>query len=151
MASLTNKLIAQVAFKAGGDIFHHLMCNNPLHLISATPDKIQDCKMHQGDFGVNGSVIEWSYNVDGKPQTAKQVLQGIDKEKKQISWKMLEGSLCELYKDMVITVHVETKNGVDFVTWTVEYELIAAETLHPMSLLNFVICLTKDMESHIFG
>ena len=67
MASLTNKLIAQVAFKAGGDIFHHLMCYNPRHLISATPDKIQDCKMLQGDFGVNGSVIEWSYNV-GKLQ-----------------------------------------------------------------------------------
>lgn len=63
MASLTNKLIAQVAFKAAGDIFHHLMCYNPRHLINATPDKIQDCKMHQGDFGVNGSVIEWSYTV----------------------------------------------------------------------------------------
>lgn len=91
------------------------------------------------------------YVIDGKPQTAKQVLQDIDKEKKQISWKMLEGDLCELYKDMVITAHVETKNGVDFVTWTVEYELIAPENPHPMSFLNFVIGLAKDIESHIFG
>ncbi|XP_057785777.1 MLP-like protein 28 [Salvia miltiorrhiza] len=151
MASYPNKLIAQVAFKAGGDVFHQLVANNPRHLTNATPGKIQECKLHQGDYGVNGSVIEWSYTVDGKAQTAKQVLQDIDKEKKQIAWKMLEGDLCELYKNMLITVHVETKDGVDFITWTIDYELIALDNPHPLSLLNFFICLTKEMESHIFG
>ncbi|XP_047951849.1 MLP-like protein 31 [Salvia hispanica] len=151
MASYPNKLIAQLAFKASGNVFHQLVCLNPRHFIKATPTHIQDCKLHQGEFGVNGSVIEWSYSVDGKPQTAKQVLQGIDKEKKQISWKMLEGDLCVLYKDLVITAHVETKNGVDFITWTIDYELISPENPHPVSFLNFFICLTKDLESHIFG
>ncbi|KAL8494180.1 hypothetical protein ACS0TY_025105 [Phlomoides rotata] len=35
MASLPNKLIAQVAFKAGGDIFHDIVVNGPQQLTEA--------------------------------------------------------------------------------------------------------------------
>ncbi|KAL8494178.1 hypothetical protein ACS0TY_025103 [Phlomoides rotata] len=148
MASLQNKLITQVAFKAGGDIFHDILANRPQHLAEATPTAIQGCKLHQGNFGTNGCVIQWNYSVDGKPQTAKQVLQDIDLEKKQIAYKMLEGDLCELYKNMIITFHVETKNGIDFITWTIDYELITPDNPHPLSLLNFFIQFTKELESH---
>ncbi|KAK4415469.1 MLP-like protein 28 [Sesamum alatum] len=151
MASLPCKLIAQIAFKAGGDVFHELVANKPLHLIKATPSKIQACELHQGSYGTNGSVIQWTYTVDGKEQKAKQVLQDIDKEKKQIAWNMLEGDLLELYKNTLITVHVETKEGIDFVTWTIDYELLNADNPHPISLLNFFIEFTKELEAHIFG
>ncbi|KAH6755635.1 hypothetical protein C2S53_011202 [Perilla frutescens var. hirtella] len=151
MASLPNKVIAQVAFKAGGDIFHHLLADNPQHLAKATPGPIQACELHQGNYGVNGSVVQWKYTVDGKPQSAKQVLQDVDKEKKQISWKMMEGDLMELYKNVLITAHVETKGAVDFVTWTIDYELISKSNPHPLPLLNFFIELTKEIECHIFG
>ncbi|KAL0374381.1 UNVERIFIED_CONTAM: MLP-like protein 28, partial [Sesamum radiatum] len=63
MASLPCKLIAQVAFKAGGDVFHHLVANRPQHLTKATPTHIQACVLHQGSYGTNGSVIEWTYSV----------------------------------------------------------------------------------------
>lgn len=63
MASLPNKLIAQVAFKAGGDVFHHLIANKPHHFAKATPGKIQSCDLHQGEYGINGSVIQWKYTV----------------------------------------------------------------------------------------
>ncbi|KAL8489778.1 hypothetical protein ACS0TY_025600 [Phlomoides rotata] len=148
MASLPNKLIAQVAFKAGGDIFHDIVANGPQQLTEATPTTVQGCLLHQGNFGTNGSVIQWNYSVDGKPHTAKQVLQDIDLEKKQIAFKMLEGDLCELYKNMIIKFHVETKNGIDFITWTIDYELITPDNPHPLSLLNFFIQFTKELESH---
>ncbi|KAG8367338.1 hypothetical protein BUALT_Bualt16G0061800 [Buddleja alternifolia] len=150
-AVLPCKIIAQVAFKAGGDVFHHLVANKPQHLTKATPSKIQACDLHQGNYGTNGSIIQWTYTVDGKVQTAKQALQDIDEKKQQIAYKMLEGDLMELYKSMLITVHVETKGGVDFVTWTIDYELLKEDNPHPISLLNFFIELTTDIEAHIFG
>ncbi|KAL8489780.1 hypothetical protein ACS0TY_025102 [Phlomoides rotata] len=150
MASLPNKLITQVAFKAGGDIFHDIIANRPHHLAEATPTTVQGCLLHQGNFGTNGSVIQWNYSVDGKPQTAKVVLQDIDLEKKQIAFKVFEGDLCELYKNMITTCHVETKNGIDFITWTIDYELITSDNPHPLSYLNFLIQFTKELESH-FG
>ncbi|PIN08466.1 hypothetical protein CDL12_18957 [Handroanthus impetiginosus] len=151
MASLPCKLIAQIAFKPGGDVFHYIVANKPQHLTKATPGFIQACDLHQGNYGTNGSVIQWKYTVDGKAQTARQVLQDIDKEKKQIAYKMLEGDLTELYKNMLITIHVETKGGADFVTWTIDYELLNAENPHPISLLNFFIQFTTNLEAHFFG
>ncbi|KAL3831053.1 hypothetical protein ACJIZ3_019855 [Penstemon smallii] len=143
MAGLPCKLTAQLAFKAGGDVFHHLLANRPKHLSNVSPGKIQGCDLHQGEFGNNGSIIQWSYTLDGKQQIAKQMLQDID--------IMVEGDLMELYKNMIITMHVETKGGVDFITWTIEYELLSADNPHPLSLLNFFFEFTKDVETHIFG
>ncbi|KAL3831048.1 hypothetical protein ACJIZ3_019850 [Penstemon smallii] len=151
MAGLPCKLTAQLAFKAGGDVFHHLLANRPKHLSNVSPGKIQGCDLHQGEFGKNGSIIQWSYTLDGKQQIAKEMIQDINLEKKQISFKMVEGDLMELHKNMIITMHVETKGGVDFVTWTIEYELHSEENPHPLSFLNFLIEFTKDVETHIFG
>ncbi|XP_011078287.1 kirola-like [Sesamum indicum] len=151
MAEFPCKLIAQVAFKAGGDVFHQLLAKKPQHLANVTPGKIQACNLHQGNYGTNGSVIQWNYTLDGKAQTAKQLLHDIDETKKQIKFKMLEGDLLELYKNMVLTVHVETKGGVDFITWTIDYELINPDNPHPLSILNWTIEFTKDVEAHIFG
>ncbi|XP_073158353.1 kirola-like [Henckelia pumila] len=151
MAGLPCKLIAQVAFKAGGDVFHRLMSERPHHLSNVTPAKVQACDLHQGEYGTNGSVIEWKYTLDGKEQTAKQLLHGIDEVKKTISYKMLSGDLLETYKNMTITIHVETKDGVDFITWTVEYELLKPENPHPLSLIGFFIEFTTEVETHIFG
>ncbi|XP_075491278.1 MLP-like protein 31 [Primulina tabacum] len=150
MAGLPCKLIAQVAFKAGGDVFHHLMSNKPHHLSNVTPAKIQTCELHQGDYGTNGSVIRWKYTFAGE-KTAKQLLQDIDEVRKTISYKMLEGDLLKYYKNTLITMHVETRDRVDFVTWTVEYELLKPENQHPISLIGFFIDLTKEVEAHIFG
>ncbi|PIN06532.1 hypothetical protein CDL12_20914 [Handroanthus impetiginosus] len=64
---------------------------------------------------------------------------------------MVEGDLAQLYKNLLVTIHVETKDGVDFVTWTIEYELINPDNPHPLSLLSFFIDFTKQIETHIFG
>ncbi|KAL8037626.1 hypothetical protein ABFX02_11G050900 [Erythranthe guttata] len=65
-----------------------------------------------------------------------------------MEFKMLEGDLMELYKAFLITIHVETKNGIDLVTWTLEYEMLNEDVEHPLSLLSFFIDMTKDIETH---
>ncbi|KAL7137645.1 hypothetical protein ABFS83_10G107500 [Erythranthe nasuta] len=151
MAFLPNKLVAHVAFKAGGDVYHRLFTNNPPHLTKVTPSKFQSCELHEGTFGTNGSVLQWTYTVDGEVQTCKQIIQNVDEEKKQFSYKFIEGDLLELYKDFVVTCHVETRDGVDYITWTIDYELLKADNQHPINILKFVIGFTKDIETHMFG
>ncbi|XP_073148546.1 kirola-like [Henckelia pumila] len=145
------KLIAQVAFKAGGDVFHQILRNNPSHLVTTSPTKFQGCELQQGTLGVNGSVLFWNYTLEGKEETCKQIIQNIDEEKKQITFKFIEGDLIQLYKNLTITFHVETKDGVDFVTWTAEYEIIDDATRHPFYVLNFCVEFTSELEHHIFG
>ncbi|EYU17814.1 hypothetical protein ABFS82_11G051300 [Erythranthe guttata] len=145
---LTGKLIAAIEFKAGGDVFHELFRHKPHHLSNVTPEKVQGCDLHEGQFGHVGTIITWRYTHDGKEKKAKQVIQAINEEQKLMEFKMLEGDLMELYKAFLITIHVETKNGIDLVTWTLEYEMLNEDVEHPLSLLSFFIDMTKDIETH---
>ncbi|KAL7134797.1 hypothetical protein ABFS83_11G049800 [Erythranthe nasuta] len=148
---LTGKLIAAIEFKAGGDVFHELFRHKPHHLSNVTPEKVQGCDLHEGQFGHVGTIITWRYTHDGKEKKAKQVIQAINEERKLIEFKMLEGDLMELYKAFLITCHVETKNDIDLVTWTLEYEMLNEDVEHPLSLLSFFIDMTKDIETHHVG
>lgn len=85
---------------------------------------------------------------DGKEQSAKQLIQSVDEEKKLIQLKTLEGDLLELYKTFVVTIHVETNDDIDLVTWTLEYEMRNEDVEHPISLLSYFIDITKDIETH---
>ncbi|KAG6402605.1 hypothetical protein SASPL_134802 [Salvia splendens] len=127
MAGQPCKLVAQVAFKAGGDVFHHLMSKNPKHFAKVCPSK-----------------------ENGKEQRSKQVIE-VNDEKKQVKFKVIEGDVLELYKNMVISYDVETKGGIDFVTRTIEYELLKPDNPPPVGLLNLGLELSKQVEVHIFG
>ncbi|KAL0345208.1 UNVERIFIED_CONTAM: MLP-like protein 28 [Sesamum radiatum] len=145
---LTGKLVAAIEFKAGGDVFHELFRHKPHQVSTASPEKVHGCDLHEGEFGHVGSVICWNYTHDGKKKIAKQLIQKIDEEKKLIEFKMLEGDLMEEYKTFLITLHVETKDDIDLITWTLDYEMLNDDVGHPISLLSFFIDLTKDIETH---
>ncbi|KAK4479144.1 hypothetical protein RD792_014655 [Penstemon davidsonii] len=87
-------------------------------------------------------------STEGEKKTAKQLIQAIDEEKKSIEFKMLEGDLMKLYKDFLITLHIDTKDGIDLVTWTLEYETLHDDVEHPISLLSFFIDMTKVIKNH---
>ncbi|EPS68988.1 hypothetical protein M569_05780, partial [Genlisea aurea] len=129
--------------------FHELMLKTPHEIPKANPAKLYNCHLHEGSYGTNGSVIEWEYFLDGKVRWDKQILQDIDEEKKHIGFKMIGGELLELYKEVFISNDVETKDGVDFITWTIEYELLEPDNPHPLSLLNYFIEFTKDIEAYV--
>ncbi|KAG8384024.1 hypothetical protein BUALT_Bualt04G0075100 [Buddleja alternifolia] len=86
---------------------------------------------------------------DGKEQTCKTVLQDIDEEKKQIVYKFNERDLLKLYKNYLATFHVETRGGVDFITWTIDYEPLNPDSPHVD--VELLIEWTKQVEAHIFG
>ncbi|XP_047959209.1 kirola-like [Salvia hispanica] len=146
---LHGKLVAAIEFKAGGgDVFHELLRHKPHQISTITPELIKGCDLHEGEFGHVGSIICWDYIIDGKVKKAKEVIQLIDEEKKLIQFKVIEGDLLELYKDFVFTSHIETKDGIDLVTSTFEYEMLNEDVEHPISTLSMLIDLIKAIETH---
>ncbi|KAG6402603.1 hypothetical protein SASPL_134800 [Salvia splendens] len=81
---------------------------------------------------------------NGKEQRSKQVIE-VNDEKKQVKFKVIEGDVLKLYKNMVISYDVETKGGIDFATRTIEYELLKPDNPHPVGLLNFGLELSIYM------
>ncbi|WP_411025872.1 hypothetical protein, partial [Salmonella sp. s57402] len=77
-----------------------------------------------------------------------QVIEAIDEEKKSITFKVIDGDLLQLYKSFVITVHVDTIGNDNLVTWTFDYEKLNESVEYPVTLMDFVIEVTKHIETH---
>ena len=60
---LIGKLICQTCIKTDGDVFHEIVSAKPHHMHTMTPQNIQACDLHEGEFGKAGSVVIWKYTV----------------------------------------------------------------------------------------
>ncbi|KAH7835382.1 hypothetical protein Vadar_025640 [Vaccinium darrowii] len=120
-ADLKGKVERQVEIKSDGDVFHQLFRYNPHHISTISPDNVHGVDLHEGDWGNDDSVITWNYT---------------------------HGDLTDQYKDFKATVHVETRGESNTVTWTFEYEKLNAEVEDPNTLMDFIINVSKDIETH---
>lgn len=64
--TIFGKVEADVEIKAPAETFYEVFSGRPHHISNITPEKIQGCALHEGDWGTEGSVIYWDY-VHGKP------------------------------------------------------------------------------------
>ncbi|KAK3023802.1 hypothetical protein RJ639_043468 [Escallonia herrerae] len=142
------KIVSQIEIKSNGDVFHELWGSKPHHISKISPDKIQGCDLHGGEWGTVGSVIFWKYVHDGKAKVAKEVIDEVDEKNKTVIFRVIEGDLLELYKSFVATLHVDTTGENNLVTWTFEYGKRSDDVEDPNTLMDFVVNLTKEIETH---
>ncbi|KAK6157592.1 hypothetical protein DH2020_011840 [Rehmannia glutinosa] len=145
---LKGKLISAMDIKSDGDVFHEIFRDKPHHVSGMSPDHVQNCDLHDGEWGKVGSIICWNYTHDGKKEVAKDIIEAIDEEKKLVTFKIIEGDLMQLYKTFVVTVHVDTSGEDNLVTWTVEYEKLSEDVPHPHTFMDLLLKITKDIETH---
>ncbi|CDP21915.1 unnamed protein product [Coffea canephora] len=146
--SLTGKLVFQIEIKSNGDVFHELFKNKPYEVSSISPDIVHGCELHHGDWGTVGSIIFWTYTHDGQKKVAKEIIESIDKEKKSVTFKVIEGDLLKLYKSFIITVQVENHGQNNLVIWTLQYEKLNHSVPDPTTIADLATKLTKDIETH---
>ncbi|GLT78417.1 hypothetical protein SLA2020_499540 [Shorea laevis] len=81
---LTGKLEADVEMKCSAERFHQVFCGRPHHISNVTPDNIQGVELHEGEWGVEGSVICWSYVHDGDAKSQKTLFEFCAQVSKEI-------------------------------------------------------------------
>lgn len=79
---------------------------------------------------------------------AKEIVEVIDEANKLVKFKVIEGDLMELYNTFYFIVHVDTKGGNNVVTWTLEYEKKNPNVPDPHTLMELILHITKDIETH---
>ncbi|KAK7837455.1 mlp-like protein 28, partial [Quercus suber] len=140
---------ADVEIKAPAEKFHELFSCRPHHISNVSPGKVQGCALHEGDWGKEGSVIFWDYVHDGKAKVAKEIIEAIDEKNNSITFKVIEGDMLQEYKSLKATVKATAKGEGSLVHWTMEYEKLNESIPEPNSLLQFVLDLSKDLDSHL--
>jgi len=147
--TLFGKVEADLEIKSAAAKFHDVFGSRPHHTSTISPAKIQGCDLHEGEWGVSGSVVIWKYVHDGKACVAKEKIEAIDDENNSTTFKVIEGDLLDLYKNFKIVVHATPKEGGSLVHWTMEYEKLHDGIPDPTSLLEFAVHLSKDIDEHL--
>ncbi|CAN7040553.1 unnamed protein product [Brassica rapa subsp. trilocularis] len=147
-STLVGKLETDVEIKAPAGKFHHMFAGRPHHVSKATPGNIQNCELHEGDWGKVGSVVIWNY-----AKVAKERVEAVEPEKNLITFRVVEGDLMKEYKSFVITIQVTPKHGGpgSVVHWHLEYEKISDEVAHPETLLQFCVEISKEIDEHLLN
>ncbi|XP_006367814.1 kirola-like [Solanum tuberosum] len=142
---LKGKLISSVEVKCGGHLVHDIFHAKTHHISNISPSKVKSFEIHEGETVDVGSIVEWTYNDDGKDKMSKQVIEAVNHETKTITWKVIGGDLLELYDSFTII----TSCDHHWATWTFLYEKKTEDTPEPLVLLAYVLHVTKEIENHL--
>ena len=135
--------------RAPANKFHDVFGCRPHHLSNVSPTKIQGSELHEGNWGISGTVVSWSYFHDGEAKTAKEIIENIDNEKLSTTFRVIDGDLMKLYKNIHFIVQATPKGEGSVVHWTIEYEKQAEQTPEPFSMLEFCAHVSKDVDAHL--
>ncbi|KAH0635741.1 hypothetical protein KY289_035656 [Solanum tuberosum] len=86
--------------------------------------------------------------ADGEKKISKQVLETIDHENKVLTLKEFKGDVVDIYDNFKGTLHIETKDEINLVSWTLEYERPNENVPELIRLLNFIIGMIKAIDDH---
>ncbi|XP_076932990.1 MLP-like protein 43 [Bidens hawaiensis] len=149
--ALTGKLTGHIEPNSGWDVLHDLIVHKPNNISSICPDSFHGCDLVSGQRGV-GSTICWNYTHDGKKKSSKQIIEAVDEINHKIVFKVIEGDLVGIYNNFTITFHVEPKDVVQqLATWTFEFEKPNASVPDPVSLMDLMCGIIKDMDVHVIS
>ncbi|XP_050232660.2 MLP-like protein 28 [Mercurialis annua] len=148
--ALVGKLEGEVEIKASAEHFHDVFSCRPHHVNVMSPDKIQGCDLHEGEWGKHDTIISWNYTHDGVAKVAKELVEKIDDENLSTTFKVIEGDLLNEYKEFRLIVKATPKEGGgSLVHWTLTYEKLHEGIPDPHSLLEFCLHTSKDICSHL--
>ncbi|CAO2841932.1 unnamed protein product [Amaranthus hypochondriacus] len=155
MSSIKRKLEGEIEIRAtAGDVYHEIYESRPHHVSHAAPHFVQSCDLHEGELGKPGSVIAWKYKTaaSGKPLIAKNIIEEIDKEKKLVRQRCIEGDLLDDYKTITGICQVIPKDSETcIVKWGFEYEKLHPDSPEPTALLDALLAAAKDIDDHHHG
>uniref|UniRef100_A0A7N0UFA9 Bet v I/Major latex protein domain-containing protein n=1 Tax=Kalanchoe fedtschenkoi TaxID=63787 RepID=A0A7N0UFA9_KALFE len=139
--SLVGKLEDSVEIKSNAGDFHDVFSCRPHHISNVSPDNIQGCGMHEGDWGT----------PEGKKKFAKEIVEAIDHENYSTTFKVIEGDIMEYYKNFRLIVKATPKKDGEgsIVHWTLEYEKLHENIPDPTSLMEFTHAVSKDIDLHL--
>ncbi|KAL4586718.1 hypothetical protein LXL04_011361 [Taraxacum kok-saghyz] len=72
----------------------------------------------------------------------------IYREKKLVCYKVIEGTLLELYKSFVFIIQVDIKGPKHLVIWNLIYEKRNENVHDPNALMEFCLNFSKDIDDH---
>uniref|UniRef100_K7ME84 Bet v I/Major latex protein domain-containing protein n=1 Tax=Glycine max TaxID=3847 RepID=K7ME84_SOYBN len=144
--SQLQKLEANVSIKASAEQFYDVLCHKTHQIPKIFPEKALSVEILKGAWGTEGSIISWNYLY---VCVAKEVIEGIDKKNKKMSFKVIEGDVLGHYKSFKFIMQVTPKEKGSVVQCVVEYEKQKDHIPDPHTLLQSTVELCKKINAYL--
>lgn len=82
---------------------------------------------------------------------AKEKIEEVDDEKKQVLYSVLDGELAAAYKSFKALLSVDAKGDGSLVKWRVEYEKASEEAPEPDLILSTAVETFAHLDEHLAG
>ncbi|KAK4400050.1 Kirola [Sesamum angolense] len=144
--ALNGKLVSSTSIKLDGDLFFELCRYKLSDMANICPQIVHNVDLVAGQWGAVGSVFCSNYTLDGEKKFVKAKIEAIDETKRSITYKVVEGSVLEVYTSFKVTCNIDCNGQHKVVTWSFEYEKKSACVPHPHTLPDLFSALTKLLE-----
>ncbi|KAI3889332.1 hypothetical protein MKX03_004747 [Papaver bracteatum] len=140
MAQL-HKLGFETEVKCNADKYFGMYSHNVSQLPRFFPNIFKSIEVIEGD------------ETRGKEMATKERLTAFDKEKKSITFEMLEGEVMNYYKALSAKLDVMPKqcaavNG-SLVKWSLEFEKVNDDIPNPTAYIDLLQYITKELSSQL--
>lgn len=88
------------------------------------------------------------FSVDGKLETAKEIIEEVDDELHKIVFKVIEGDILEVYNSLSFILTTKEVGDKKFVILSIEFEKANASIPDPTSYLDLVCGLVANVGAH---
>ncbi|CAH1414575.1 unnamed protein product [Lactuca virosa] len=149
--AITGKITRAVEIKCHRHQVFELFKHRPHDTSVADPETIEACHLISGEWGVPGAVVQWFYYHDGKKETVKEIIEEVDDELHKIVFKVIEGDILEVYNSMSFILTTRDVGDKKFVIWTIEFEKANASIPDPISYLDLVCGLARNIDAHFLN
>ncbi|XP_022635973.1 MLP-like protein 43 [Vigna radiata var. radiata] len=139
------KLETKVSMKASAEKFYDVLCNKTHQLPNISPQNLLSVQIHKGQWGTQGSIISWNYLHEGKVSVVKEILEDIDKEKKKISFRVIEGELLQHYKSFKIMIQVTPMEEGSTVHCVFEYQKQRHHIPDPHAIMQITLHINNTI------
>ncbi|KAB1202343.1 Kirola [Morella rubra] len=85
----------------------------------------------------------------GKSLLSKELFEVLDDKNLSVTYKVIGGSILEVYKTFKFIVQMIPKVEGCFVIWTLEYERLSVDVPDPKPMMQFALDLTRDIEANL--
>ncbi|KAJ8450490.1 hypothetical protein Cgig2_002175 [Carnegiea gigantea] len=146
----------QVEAKCGADKVFDIWTRNAPKVSNMCPGKFPKIELVQGDcYHTPGAIVSWTYAtpVDGKHESTKTKLEGIDEKKRSFSYKVIEGdAMNKYYNTCKVTVQIIPKGeNCSIVKYRVECEKKSEDAPDPNMYVEFFIGCIEETYCRLYS
>ncbi|OMO99738.1 hypothetical protein COLO4_13113 [Corchorus olitorius] len=152
MSILTGKLEGELEVSASAEKFYEVVCNKPTLLSTVVcPDLIPACDLLDGQWGILGSITQWTYVLGGEAKVAKMILESADSTNNSVTYRVLEGDLMLQFSLFSAKFTITPKEVGSLVSLTLDYIKLGLGVDPPQAMLELAIQVFKLLDAYLIN